>query len=110
MGSVARHLGLLCATLGRLDDAEHHYEHALEIETRWDANVWRAHAHCELASVLLARGRPRDRARAKTLLGEGRALAREFGMRPLARLADELRATGLASGTSLRQQSQAGRL
>jgi len=86
-GSVARHLGLLEASLGHFDAAIRHLERALEIAARWDAAIWLARGRCELGSVLLTQGDPRERRRAQALLAEGVAAAQRLGLRPLAWLA-----------------------
>jgi DNA-binding winged helix-turn-helix (wHTH) protein/tetratricopeptide (TPR) repeat protein len=80
-GTVARHLGLLNLALDRSAAAVRHFESALEIAERWDAELWLAVGRCELASALLAQGK---RARARTLHAEGVASARRLGLAPLA--------------------------
>jgi tetratricopeptide (TPR) repeat protein len=77
-GAVARGLGQLAATAGRLDDAERHLEAAIETELRMRARPWLAHAQHDLAEVLAAGG---DRERAQGLAREALVTYRELGMR-----------------------------
>jgi tetratricopeptide (TPR) repeat protein len=75
-----RDLGLLCQTLGRLDDAA---EHLCEAERRMVRAGMRSHlarVRYEIATVWIARGRADDRERAAALLGQARALAEELGL------------------------------
>jgi DNA-binding SARP family transcriptional activator/tetratricopeptide (TPR) repeat protein len=76
-GSIARGLGVLGTALGRLDEAERHFEVALDVESRMRARPWLAHAQHDMAKTLLARG---ERGRANDLLGHARALYGELGM------------------------------
>src|SRR5262249_51837881 len=83
-GSVSRYLGLLASTLGRFDDAERHFDAALEMNERMGAQPWVAHTKHAQARVLLDRGAEGDETRAVELLGSALATARELGMEPLA--------------------------
>jgi DNA-binding SARP family transcriptional activator/tetratricopeptide (TPR) repeat protein len=83
-GSVSRYLGLLASTLGRFDDAECHFEAALEMNERMGAHPWVAHTEHDYARVLLARGGEGDKTKAVELLGTALATARELAMEPLA--------------------------
>jgi DNA-binding SARP family transcriptional activator len=67
-GSVARALGVLATTIGRFDQAEHHFIVAIETERRMRARPWLAHAEYDLATMLLKRRAPSDLDRARTLL------------------------------------------
>jgi DNA-binding SARP family transcriptional activator/tetratricopeptide (TPR) repeat protein len=80
-GSVARYLGLLATTMGRRDDAERHFENALEMNQRMGARPWLAYTQEDYARLLLVRGGPRDRERADGLLELARSTYRELGMR-----------------------------
>jgi len=82
-GSVSRYLGLLASTLGRFEDAERHFEAALDMNKRMGTRPWVAHTEHDYARVLLARGTERDE-KALELLGAALATARELGMEPLA--------------------------
>jgi DNA-binding SARP family transcriptional activator len=73
-GSVAYYLGLLAATSGRRDEAEAHFERALERNQQIGAAGWVAHTQAALAS-LLGTG-----ARADELRAAARATASACGM------------------------------
>src|SRR5262249_15528954 len=79
-GAVARYLGLLAATAGRLADAERHLTDALELNGHMGARAWLACAQGDLATVLLRRGQPRDAERAATLRAEALEAAEALGM------------------------------
>jgi eukaryotic-like serine/threonine-protein kinase len=83
-GSVSRYLGLLAATRGRFEDAERHFEAALEMNERMGARPWVAHTEHDYARMLLARGAESDETKAVEFLGAALATARELGMEPLA--------------------------
>ena len=80
VGAVDRYLGLLAASLGRLDDAARHLEDAVHINERMGARPWTAHSRHDLAAVLRARGEPGDAARAADLDAQALAAARAMGM------------------------------
>ncbi|MDP9189257.1 MAG: AAA family ATPase, partial [Actinomycetota bacterium] len=79
-GSMARGLGVLATTLRRFDDAERHFEAALELEHRMSARPWLAHTQHDLATLLLARAETGDRFRARELLAEATRTYRVLGM------------------------------
>jgi hypothetical protein len=91
-GSVARFLGLLATVLSRYDDAERHFEAALQMNARIRARVWVAHTQHDYACMLVARDGPGDRERATALAAQALATAREVGMKPLEAKLVELRA------------------
>jgi hypothetical protein len=66
--------------MGRDDDAERHFEVAIETEQRMRARPWLAHAQHELAAMLLARRAAGDSERALALLEDALATYRELGM------------------------------
>jgi DNA-binding SARP family transcriptional activator/tetratricopeptide (TPR) repeat protein len=68
-GAVARYLGLLAATTERWNDAERHFEEALEMNERINARSWLAHTQEDYARMLVGRGEPGDRERALELAG-----------------------------------------
>ena len=74
---MARGLGVLAITLERHDDAERHFETAIDIERRMGARPWLAHAQHDLAAMLIARGKPE---RARPHLEEALKAYRELGM------------------------------
>ncbi len=81
MGPAARGLGLLAATLGRIDDAERHFRTAIDINTRCGALPWLVRTQLGYADLLLARGARGDVTRARSLLAEAQATAARLGMR-----------------------------
>jgi hypothetical protein len=80
IGSVSRYLGALATTLERWEDAERHFEGALELNERIGALSWLALTRRDYAEMLVARGAPHDRERVDDLLGSARELADELGM------------------------------
>lgn len=69
-GSVSRALGILATVLGRLEDAERHFEDALEMNQRMGARPWVAYTQHDLAKMLVGRDAPGDREAAVGLLRE----------------------------------------
>jgi hypothetical protein len=78
--SVAHHLGMVATTLGRHDDAERDFSAAVAIHDRIGAPHWLARTRVEWARMLLTRRRPGDADRARELLGQALATARELGL------------------------------
>ena len=89
IGVVDAYLGLLAATLGRLDDAERHLVAAIALLDEQGGRPWRAHAQHDLATVLRRRGHDNDSERAAELDAEALRTATEIGMA----LADEMHAS-----------------
>ncbi|MGH9116308.1 MAG: helix-turn-helix transcriptional regulator [Acidimicrobiales bacterium] len=88
---VDRSLGLLAVTIGRVADGIAHLEAAIGQSERFGARAAAARARADLGLVLLDRGRPPDRNRARQLLTDASAEAEELGMEALAvRLAGAL--------------------
>jgi tetratricopeptide (TPR) repeat protein len=54
-GAVARYLGLLATAMEQWDDAERHFQDALETNQRIGARPWLAHAQEDHARMLVAR-------------------------------------------------------
>jgi tetratricopeptide (TPR) repeat protein len=79
-GAAARGLGVLAAVLERWDDAERHFEVAMEIERDMRARPWLAHVQHDLARMLRARGSAGDGERADELVQEAAGTFRELGM------------------------------
>jgi len=75
-------LGLLSATVDRLDEAVVHFEDAIVFCKRgyWPELAW---TYYDYARTLLRRDSMGDQKRAEGLLREGRSLARQLEMRPL---------------------------
>ena len=80
IGAVAHYLGLLARTLGDTAGAEAHFADAAAIHQRIDAPIWLARTRLEWARMLLARRHPGDAERARQLLGDALAPARELGL------------------------------
>ena len=85
IGAVDRYLGLLAATLGRLDAADHHLATAIRINEGMGAKPWAAHCRHDLADVLRTRDGSGDRARATQLDRDAGDSARALGMVALVR-------------------------
>jgi DNA-binding SARP family transcriptional activator len=86
LGAVARYLGLLASADSRWDDAERHFEDAIEINARIGASPWLAHTQEDYARMLRRRDRGRDHDRAAELYDTALAAYRELSMTgPLAR-------------------------
>jgi DNA-binding SARP family transcriptional activator len=66
-GATSRCLGILAATTARWNDAERHFEAALEMNERIGARPWLAHTQRDYARTLSARGRTGDDERALEL-------------------------------------------
>jgi eukaryotic-like serine/threonine-protein kinase len=86
-GSVAYRLGLLAAMMERWDDAERHFENALEMNRRIGARPWLAHTQEDYARMLIARGTPEARERALELLANARSNYANLGMNTFAKRA-----------------------
>jgi tetratricopeptide (TPR) repeat protein len=92
-GSVARGLGVLATALGRFDEAERHFDVAIEVEERMLAPPWLAHSRHGLATMLLARDAAGDRDRATALLDEVVHAYRQLGMETWAARAEAQRSS-----------------
>ncbi len=66
---------------GRFDDAQAHFEKALELETRMHAFGYLPRVQCDYARMLLARGESGDRERALALLDEALATCQKLGLK-----------------------------
>jgi hypothetical protein len=82
---MARFLGLLATVLGRLDEAERHFDLALGVNARLGARGFYAHTQADYAAMLIARDeQAQSRAQARSLLRESLTTARELGFVALA--------------------------
>jgi DNA-binding CsgD family transcriptional regulator/tetratricopeptide (TPR) repeat protein len=88
-GSADRYLGMLAATLRQWDQAEEHFERALELDEATGAGTWLAHTAYEYARMLFASGN--DEARAVDLLNRARDLAASIGLVALGGRIDAVR-------------------
>jgi DNA-binding CsgD family transcriptional regulator len=78
-GAADRFLGMLAATLGQWDTAEHHFDAALAMDERTGGQPWLAHSRYQYAA-LLSRKHKTGTERALALLDAALATARELGM------------------------------
>jgi DNA-binding SARP family transcriptional activator/tetratricopeptide (TPR) repeat protein len=91
-GSVSHYLGLLAACLGRLDDADTHFQQALDRNGRMGAWPLVARTQVAYARMLIGRGQPGDLEHADSLLDAAEEIAEELRMVSLGLRAQELRA------------------
>jgi tetratricopeptide (TPR) repeat protein len=80
-GSNERALGVLAATMKRWDEAEEHFERALSANRALRALPWIARTLDGYADMLLARGAPKDAARARSAIEDANAIAGDLGIR-----------------------------
>jgi tetratricopeptide (TPR) repeat protein len=100
-GSTSRYLGLLATRMLRWQDAERHFEAAIEMDRRTGARPWLAHTQADYARMLQARGEPGDRERALRLGAQARATYDELGKHIHAE-----RASSLAEGATRRSATR----
>jgi DNA-binding winged helix-turn-helix (wHTH) protein/tetratricopeptide (TPR) repeat protein len=89
-GPVWRYLGLLSASLGRLDDAALYFSRAIAACEGIGAVAWAAHLDLEMGQVLLRRGNRGDVASARKHLRRAREAALAMEMTVLAERSREL--------------------
>ena len=89
-GSGAYFLGLLAATRCRYEDAQAHFEQALQFDARMGARPFVARTQHQYARMLLARDGRGDREKALTLLTQALDIAKELGMERLVGRAEAL--------------------
>jgi class 3 adenylate cyclase len=96
-GSASRYLGLLAATMGHPEDAEKHFEDALQMNARMGARPLLAYTQHDYADMLLHRSAKGDREKALALLTQALDTAQELGMKALVEraLALKLKAQGI---------------
>jgi DNA-binding winged helix-turn-helix (wHTH) protein/tetratricopeptide (TPR) repeat protein len=92
LGSVQRFLGRLATTLSRWKDATAHFEAALRQHTAMATPCELARTQRDMARMLCARGRERDRRDAAVLLDSAARIARELRLNHLAEDAGRSRA------------------
>ncbi len=88
LGAVARYLALLACTLGRADDAERHFLHAIELHARMGARPFLARTQYEYGRMHARAG---DQQAGAPLLEHAETIAREIGMDGLLRSIEALR-------------------
>ena len=93
-GSVSYYVGLLAATLGRLDQAHASLARAEDAHRAVPAPAWLARTLLAQAEVLLARGSPADVEQARALLDEALTTGRALGLAVVERRAAAVLATG----------------
>jgi class 3 adenylate cyclase len=79
-GPTSRPMGRLAATMGRWDDAERHFEDALERSTKMGSGRWATRTQLQYAQMLAARDGPNDRQRALALLAQALETAPTLGL------------------------------
>jgi hypothetical protein len=82
-GSADRVLALLATTMGLWEEAESHFEAALDLNTRLAAPSWLARTELGYAQLLAARRQAGDAERARDLLQRALDAAAELGMTTL---------------------------
>jgi len=92
LGAADRFLGMLSTTLERWDDAEAHFERALDVEQRIGGRALLPRTRYWQARFLRARAHPGDERTARAILSEVVEDTRELGMRRLCEQAEQLRA------------------
>jgi tetratricopeptide (TPR) repeat protein len=90
LGAVAHYLAILAATSGDFDEAERRFADAAATHERIAAPHWLARTRLEWARMLVNRHRPGDDERARRLLGQTLATARERGLATIERRAVQL--------------------
>lgn len=89
LGAVAHNLGTLARTLGRLENANEHFAHALELHRKIRAPFFTALTELEWGRTLLLGKGPREAGRAAAMLASARDTAERYGFRTVARRATE---------------------
>jgi tetratricopeptide (TPR) repeat protein len=80
LGATSRYLAQLATVCNRWDDAERHFQHAIELNRRLNARPWLAHTQFQYARMLLKRGPPHDPELANELLDEAAEAAESLNM------------------------------
>jgi predicted ATPase/class 3 adenylate cyclase len=97
-GSASRPLGLLAMRLSRFEDAERHFEQALQMNAQIRSPLWIAYTQHDYARMLLLRDQPDDLDTALELLKEALATAEQLGLGALTHKAGRLRQAAEAAG------------
>ncbi len=88
----SHYLGGLATVLGRFDDAQRHFEAAIELNSRMRARGMVAYSRCYYARMLFRRRESGDLEKARKLIDEALSTAGELGLQPLIALALALKA------------------
>ena len=83
LGSTSRYLGMLASLMCRYDEAEDHFERALEMNRRMRATPWIAHTRHDYARLLVGATSLAMSIGPTRLLADALTTARELGMRTL---------------------------
>lgn len=94
-GSVAHWLGVMAASLGRLDDATAHFERALVSQTRMGSPPWMANTQYEYAAMLIGKAEGSEQGHGAALLEQAIETSERLGMAAL-----NARARSLASSSA----------
>ena len=84
---VSHYLGLLATGLGRFDEAAERFEAAASTQRCIGTPTWLARTSLEWGRMLVARRQPGDLDRARELLDQALATARELGLATIERRA-----------------------
>ncbi len=90
LGAIAGYLGQMATLLERWDDAERHFQDALDLNEKMGHRPALAQTRLNCGEMLLRRGRPDDRGRAVALLNEAVAFANQSGMGTVQRGSERL--------------------
>ena len=82
-GAATYFLGLLATTMTKWEEAERHFEDAMDMNARMGARPWLAHTQHRYAEMLLACMKPGYRLRSISLLDDAMVTSRKLGMRSL---------------------------
>ena len=80
-GAASRCMGRLAAAMGRWEDAERHFEHALKKNTEMGAGRWVVRTRLQYATMLAERDAPGDQQKALSLLSDALDMAQRLGMK-----------------------------
>ena len=80
-GPVSHYLGVLAGTITRWEEAEQHFQEALEMNMKLGALPFIARTQHRYAETLLARDAPGDRLKAERLLAKASATYKRLGIR-----------------------------
>ncbi len=93
-GCVGRFLGMLAWKIGKLDEAQAHFEQALRFEQRMGSKLWAAYTQFEYGRMLVKRNHPGDSESARNLIQQALDAASNIGLKLL-----EMRAAALIAKT-----------